>query len=132
MQNHSNGAKNMYSVAKMCVHSCRVAKKAPHEAFGLHYLMFIPTLSNLCTPEQRDKWLPLASSFKVVGTYAQTEMGHGQSFSFLWNHGICAFRFTGCHESAIRTWSHFITTNNTVICLKYRFLFVVMVPVLLR
>ncbi|GAA6098663.1 peroxisomal acyl-coenzyme A oxidase 1 isoform X2 [Tachysurus ichikawai] len=46
----------------------RVAKKAPHEAFGLHYLMFIPTLSNLCTPEQRDKWLPLASSFKVVGT----------------------------------------------------------------
>ncbi|TSK62588.1 Peroxisomal acyl-coenzyme A oxidase 1 [Bagarius yarrelli] len=56
----------------------RVAKRAPHEAFGLHYVMFMPTLSNLCTPEQRDKWLPLASSFKVVGTYAQTELGHAR------------------------------------------------------
>lgn len=97
----------------MCIHSHRLAKRAPNEAFGLHFVMFIPTLSSLCTPEQQDKWLPLANLFKVVGTYAQTELGHGQSFSFSWNYGTCSFRSTGCHESAIRTCSYFITTNNT-------------------
>nr|XP_023675794.1 peroxisomal acyl-coenzyme A oxidase 1 isoform X2 [Paramormyrops kingsleyae] len=48
-----------------------------HEALGLHYTMFLPTLYAQCDAEQRRKWLPLAESFKVLGTYAQTEMGHG-------------------------------------------------------
>uniref|UniRef100_A0A670IFA0 Acyl-coenzyme A oxidase n=1 Tax=Podarcis muralis TaxID=64176 RepID=A0A670IFA0_PODMU len=39
---------------------------------GLHYSMFTPTLENQCTVAQREKWLPL-----IIGTYAQTEMGHG-------------------------------------------------------
>uniref|UniRef100_A0AAY4A5K3 Acyl-coenzyme A oxidase n=1 Tax=Denticeps clupeoides TaxID=299321 RepID=A0AAY4A5K3_9TELE len=43
-----------------------------HEAFGLHYSMFLPTLYSQCDSEQRKKWLPL-----IIGTYAQTEMGHG-------------------------------------------------------
>ncbi|CAN9510161.1 unnamed protein product [Ophioblennius macclurei] len=47
------------------------------EAFGLHYVMFLPTLMNLGDAEQLQKWLPLAESFQVLGTYAQTEMGHG-------------------------------------------------------
>lgn len=47
------------------------------EAMGLHFAMFVPTLHNLCDPQQARKWLPLANSFQVVGTYAQTEMGHG-------------------------------------------------------
>ncbi|XP_070828845.1 peroxisomal acyl-coenzyme A oxidase 1 isoform X2 [Chaetodon trifascialis] len=47
------------------------------EAMGLHYAMFIPTLYNLCDPQQSRKWLPLAKSYEIVGTYAQTEMGHG-------------------------------------------------------
>lgn len=73
----------MCSVAKVCVHSCSVAKKNFHEVLGLHYAMFVPTLSNQCTPEQRDKWLPLTRSYQAIGTYAQTELGHGQSFSFM-------------------------------------------------
>ncbi|XP_049899510.1 peroxisomal acyl-coenzyme A oxidase 1 isoform X1 [Epinephelus moara] len=48
-----------------------------HEALGLHYVMFIPTLYSLCDPQQSRKWLPLAESFKALGTYAQTELGHG-------------------------------------------------------
>lgn len=49
------------------------------EALGLHYVMFLPTLYSQCDPEQFKKWIPLAHSLEVLGTYAQTEMGHGQS-----------------------------------------------------
>ncbi|XP_051240040.1 peroxisomal acyl-coenzyme A oxidase 1 isoform X2 [Dicentrarchus labrax] len=48
-----------------------------HEAMGLHFVMFLPTLYSQCNPQQARKWLPVAESFQVVGTYAQTEMGHG-------------------------------------------------------
>ncbi|XP_048103261.1 peroxisomal acyl-coenzyme A oxidase 1 isoform X2 [Alosa alosa] len=48
-----------------------------HEAVGLHYAMFLPTLQSQCDAQQRKKWLPLAESFKAIGTYAQTELGHG-------------------------------------------------------
>ena len=29
------------------------------------------------TEEQMDRWLPLAIELKIIGTYAQTELGHG-------------------------------------------------------
>ncbi|XP_029936741.1 peroxisomal acyl-coenzyme A oxidase 1 isoform X2 [Myripristis murdjan] len=48
-----------------------------HEALGLHFVMFLPTLYSQCDPQQFQKWVPLAESFQVLGTYAQTEMGHG-------------------------------------------------------
>ncbi|XP_056228578.1 peroxisomal acyl-coenzyme A oxidase 1 isoform X2 [Seriola aureovittata] len=48
-----------------------------HEAMGLHFVMFTPTLYSQCDHQQSRKWLPLADSFQVVGTYAQTELGHG-------------------------------------------------------
>ncbi|KAK5926447.1 hypothetical protein CgunFtcFv8_022018 [Champsocephalus gunnari] len=48
-----------------------------HEALGLHFVMFLPTMYSQCDAEQARKWLPLAESFQVIGTYAQTEMGHG-------------------------------------------------------
>lgn len=51
------------------------------EAMGLHFAMFIPTLYGQCDPEQSEKWLPLAESYQVLGTYAQTELGHGQFLS---------------------------------------------------
>ncbi|KAJ6660455.1 hypothetical protein lerEdw1_017879 [Lerista edwardsae] len=43
----------------------------------LHFSMFTNTLQNQCTVTQQEKWLPLASRFQIIGTYAQTEMGHG-------------------------------------------------------
>lgn len=56
-----------------------IAQGGHHEALGLHFVMFLPTLYSQCDPQQSSKWIPLAEAFRVVGTYAQTEMGHGQS-----------------------------------------------------
>ena len=39
--------------------------------------MFIPTLLSQATPEQQSDWLPKAMKLELIGTYAQTELGHG-------------------------------------------------------
>jgi len=39
--------------------------------------MFIPAIKYLGTDKQVKKWLPLAESHSIIGTYAQTELGHG-------------------------------------------------------
>lgn len=65
---------------------CSIVKGVYQEPLGVHYVMFIPTLNSQCTAEQRKKWIPLAESFHMLGTYAQTELGHGQFLSLrqLW------------------------------------------------
>ncbi|KAH9489974.1 Peroxisomal acyl-coenzyme A oxidase 1 [Bulinus truncatus] len=45
--------------------------------FGLHDSMFLPTLQKQGTDAQREKWVPLAKNYSILGTYAQTELGHG-------------------------------------------------------
>ena len=45
--------------------------------FGHNPLMFGPTLRLQTSPEQRDYWVPLLEAGKIIGTYAQTEIGHG-------------------------------------------------------
>ncbi|TPX66950.1 acyl-CoA oxidase [Spizellomyces sp. 'palustris'] len=47
--------------------------------FSLHFSMFIPTLEGQCSNEQKAKWLPLALDNKIIGCYAQTELGHGSN-----------------------------------------------------
>ncbi|KAJ3182800.1 hypothetical protein HDU85_002403 [Gaertneriomyces sp. JEL0708] len=47
--------------------------------FALHFSMFIPTLEGQATDEQMAKWLPLANNFRIIGCYAQTELGHGSN-----------------------------------------------------
>ncbi|XP_069107153.1 peroxisomal acyl-coenzyme A oxidase 1-like [Argopecten irradians] len=44
---------------------------------GLHFGMVIPTIEKHGTPEQKEKFLPLAKGMKIIGTYVQTELGHG-------------------------------------------------------
>ncbi|KAJ6633224.1 putative peroxisomal acyl-coenzyme A oxidase 1 [Pseudolycoriella hygida] len=44
---------------------------------SLQFSMFIPGLMKLATPEQQAKWVPRALNLSIIGTYAQTEMGHG-------------------------------------------------------
>jgi len=39
--------------------------------------MFIPALESQTSPEQKEKWLPKATSYEIIGTFAQTELGHG-------------------------------------------------------
>ncbi|RLN93698.1 hypothetical protein BBJ28_00025293 [Nothophytophthora sp. Chile5] len=45
----------------------------------VHRAMFIPTLENQADEQQQAQWLPLARSFRIIGAYAQTELGHGSN-----------------------------------------------------
>uniref|UniRef100_A0A672Z0Z5 Acyl-coenzyme A oxidase n=1 Tax=Sphaeramia orbicularis TaxID=375764 RepID=A0A672Z0Z5_9TELE len=55
----------------ICVHPGRP------EPLDLHLGMFLPTLLNQATPEQMDRFFMPAWNLEIIGTYAQTEMGHG-------------------------------------------------------
>ncbi|KAF4797346.1 peroxisomal acyl-coenzyme A oxidase 1 isoform X1 [Turdus rufiventris] len=46
------------------------------EPLGLHFSMFHKTIETQTTAAQKEKWLPLVRGVKIIGTYAQTEMGH--------------------------------------------------------
>ena len=39
---------------------------------------FLLSIKGQGSEEQKAKWLPLAESFQIIGTYAQTEIGHGE------------------------------------------------------
>lgn len=43
----------------------------------LHYVMFLPTLVGQGTVEQQAEWMGRAWNCDIIGTYAQTELGHG-------------------------------------------------------
>ena len=45
--------------------------------FGLHNSMFIPTIKSQGTDVQIAEFLPKAERLEIIGTYAQTEIGHG-------------------------------------------------------
>ncbi len=51
--------------------------------FGLHTTMFLHTLETMASDEQQEKLLPLARSFQIIGTYVQTELGHGSNLQRL-------------------------------------------------
>jgi acyl-CoA oxidase len=44
---------------------------------SLNETMFIPTIESQGTEEQKAKWLEPARDFRIMGAYAQTELGHG-------------------------------------------------------
>ncbi|KAL7544321.1 hypothetical protein ACHAWF_007704, partial [Thalassiosira exigua] len=50
---------------------------------SLHWVMFVPNLLTLCDAEQQARWLPLCRDWKVIGCYAQTELGHGSNIRAL-------------------------------------------------
>ncbi|XP_076083784.1 peroxisomal acyl-coenzyme A oxidase 1-like isoform X6 [Mytilus galloprovincialis] len=43
----------------------------------LHFQAFIPTIEKQCTNQQKDRWLQKSQELKIIGAYAQTELGHG-------------------------------------------------------
>lgn len=47
--------------------------------FGLHKSMFLETLRSQTTDEQKKEFLEPAQEFKIIGCYAQTELGHGSN-----------------------------------------------------
>ena len=68
--------------AGQCFHNyvllCRAVFPSEAYPYALHHTAFINTVTMLATEEQKAKWLPLMKSYRLLGTYAQTEMGHGQ------------------------------------------------------
>ncbi|XP_065370396.1 probable peroxisomal acyl-coenzyme A oxidase 1 [Calliphora vicina] len=44
---------------------------------SLHFVMFVPTIMGQGTIEQQVEWLSKAWDCSIIGTYAQTELGHG-------------------------------------------------------
>ena len=49
----------------------------------MHYLMFTSLIKMLSTEEQYAKWVPLCLDMKILGCYAQTELGHGSDVAGL-------------------------------------------------
>ena len=45
----------------------------------INYSMFLFTVENLGTDEQREKWIPMIKKQQINGCYAQTELGHGSN-----------------------------------------------------
>jgi len=53
-------------------------------AVGIHHV-FLPAIEAQCSDEQKTMWLKRARNCEIIGTYAQTEIGHGKfydTFSF--------------------------------------------------
>ncbi|KAL7484254.1 hypothetical protein ACHAW6_009902 [Cyclotella cf. meneghiniana] len=50
---------------------------------SLHWVMFVPNILTLCDAEQQAHWLPLCRDWKMIGCYAQTELGHGSNIRAL-------------------------------------------------
>lgn len=47
--------------------------------YFLHMEMFVTTIREQGSEEQCAHWLPLIESWKIIGAYAQTELGHGSN-----------------------------------------------------
>ncbi|XP_037298722.1 probable peroxisomal acyl-coenzyme A oxidase 1 isoform X2 [Manduca sexta] len=43
----------------------------------LHYIMFMPVFLSQADEEQQKEWFPRAWDCSIIGSYAQTELGHG-------------------------------------------------------
>ncbi|KAH7401549.1 acyl-coenzyme A oxidase 1 [Pyrenochaeta sp. MPI-SDFR-AT-0127] len=77
--------------------------------YGLHDSMFKVTLEGQGTPEQQEKWLTLANDYKIIGCYAQTELGHGSNVRGLettatWNSDDQTFTIHSPHLTASKWW----------------------------
>lgn len=44
---------------------------------GPHFALFLPALRLLASADQLEQWLELAETGQILGTYCQTELGHG-------------------------------------------------------
>lgn len=71
---YEDGVDNNCGVFEYVTHHGSLANASP---FGLMRFLFIPPVKQLGTDEQIAQWVPLAEAGKIIGSYAQTELGHG-------------------------------------------------------
>jgi acyl-CoA oxidase len=77
--------------------------------YGLHASMFLVTLREQGTPEQQKIFLEKAEAYKIIGCYAQTELGHGSNVRGLettatWNSDDKTFTLHSPYLTASKWW----------------------------
>ncbi|BDD56202.1 fatty-acyl coenzyme A oxidase [Monascus purpureus] len=77
--------------------------------YGLHSTMFLVTLREQGTPEQHKLFLEPATNYKIIGCYAQTELGHGSNVRGLettatWNPDDKTFTINSPSLTASKWW----------------------------
>ncbi|KAH0843374.1 hypothetical protein AYO21_09942 [Fonsecaea monophora] len=77
--------------------------------YGLHASMFVVTLREQGTPEQHKLFLDKAEAYKIIGCYAQTELGHGSNVRGLettatWNSDDKTFTINSPYLTASKWW----------------------------
>ncbi len=55
--------------------------------------MFTPALRSQATIQQQNKWLKPAIQYEIIGTYAQTEMGHGMGCFLILKHNSLQYYY---------------------------------------
>ncbi|KAL4804319.1 acyl-CoA dehydrogenase/oxidase [Aspergillus unguis] len=77
--------------------------------FDLHLAMFVTTLRQQANDEQQANWLALAEQCKIIGAYAQTELGHGSNVQgietvAIWDPSTREFILHSPHLTASKWW----------------------------
>lgn len=70
----ADGIDHCHDIFHQSNHEWAMANSSP---FALTQLLFIPMIKLQGTTEQIAYWLPLAESGSIIGSYSQTELGHG-------------------------------------------------------
>jgi acyl-CoA oxidase len=90
--------------------------------YGLHASMFLVTLREQGTPEQHKLFLERAEAYKIIGCYAQTELGHGSNVrgletTAIWNADDKTFTINSPHLTASKWWIGSLgrTANHAVV-----------------
>ncbi|KAB8205210.1 hypothetical protein BDV34DRAFT_235315 [Aspergillus parasiticus] len=90
--------------------------------YYLHMHMFITTIREQASDAQQAYWLPLIESFKIIGAYAQTELGHGSNVQGLelqarWDPGSKEFILHSPTLTASKWWNGSLgrTANHAIV-----------------
>jgi len=87
---------------------CRIVGELGYNVIdNLHEGMFIPALVGQMSEEQTKKWMPLCLNYCIIGTYAQTEMGHGINTFILLDFILdySCLQYSGLEQFMLHDWS---------------------------
>ena len=80
----------------MCVFYGCFRAVNPNEVpnIGLHSSMFRFSVQTQMSSEQKRKWMPMVQNYEIIGTYAQTELGHGEHCCLSVSYHACDWLIT--------------------------------------
>lgn len=90
-------------------HYCANELLSEPTPYGLHSSMFLVTLREQGSPAQHELFLKRAEDYKIIGCYAQTELGHGSNVRGLettatWNQKDKTFTLHSPHLTSSKWW----------------------------